>query len=139
MWEDGGSSPCLFFFLIGRGGKGERVGEKHQRVVASHVMAPTGDLACNPGMCPDWKLNWQPFGSQPALSSLSYTSRSFQSYKYLLTMSTHMTLWKGHIMVGGWVVNEEWFYRGWVVCFGQESESANSRTNSVISCVTLGT
>ena len=25
---------------------------------------PTGDLACNPGMCPDWELNQRPFGSQ---------------------------------------------------------------------------
>ena len=25
---------------------------------------PTGDLACNPGMCPDWESKWQPFGSQ---------------------------------------------------------------------------
>ena len=34
-----------------------REGEKHQCVVASHV-PPTWDLACNPGMCPDWELNW---------------------------------------------------------------------------------
>ena len=27
-------------------------------------MPPTGDLAQNPGMCPDQELNWQPFGSQ---------------------------------------------------------------------------
>ena len=32
-----------------RGREGEREGEKHQCVVASHV-PPTGDLACNPGM-----------------------------------------------------------------------------------------
>ena len=38
------------------------MGEKHQRVVASHV-PPTRDLAHNPSMCPDWELNWQPFGS----------------------------------------------------------------------------
>ena len=25
---------------------------------------PTGDLACNPGMCPDQESNWKPFGSQ---------------------------------------------------------------------------
>ena len=25
---------------------------------------PIGDLACNPGMCPDWELNQRPFGSQ---------------------------------------------------------------------------
>ena len=36
--------------------EGEREGEKHQCVVASH-MPRTGDLACNSGMCPDWELN----------------------------------------------------------------------------------
>ena len=25
---------------------------------------PTGDLAHNPGMCPDWEWNQRPFGSQ---------------------------------------------------------------------------
>ena len=54
------------------GRDGDREGEKCQCVVASHV-APTGDLARNPGMCPDWELNWQPFDSQPALNPLSYT------------------------------------------------------------------
>ena len=38
--------------------EGERKGEKHQCVVASHV-PPTGDLARNPGMYPDWESNWQ--------------------------------------------------------------------------------
>ena len=36
-------------------------GEKHQCLVASHT-PPTGDLAHNPGMCPDWESNWRPFG-----------------------------------------------------------------------------
>ena len=35
----------------------------------------TGDLARNPGVCPDWELNWRPFGLQPALNPLSYTSQ----------------------------------------------------------------
>ena len=39
-----------------RGREGEEEGEKHQCVVASHV-TPTGDLAHNPGMRPDWELN----------------------------------------------------------------------------------
>ena len=43
--------------------EGEREGGKHQCVVACHVPC-TGDLACNPGMCPDWESNQQPFGSQ---------------------------------------------------------------------------
>ena len=30
---------------------------------------PTGDLACNPGMCPDWESNWRPFGSQAGAQS----------------------------------------------------------------------
>ena len=32
-------------------------------MIASHVPF-TGDLACNPGMYPDWESNHQPFGSQ---------------------------------------------------------------------------
>ena len=27
-------------------------------------MHPTGHLAYNPAMCPDWDLNWRPFSSQ---------------------------------------------------------------------------
>ena len=43
--------------------EGKREGEKCKCVVASHV-APTGDLACNPDMCPDWESNQRPFDSQ---------------------------------------------------------------------------
>ena len=39
------------------GREGEREGGKHQCVDASHA-PPTGDLACNPGMCPGWESNW---------------------------------------------------------------------------------
>ena len=49
-------------------GKGEREGEIHQCVVASH-MSPTGDVACNPSLCPGWESNWQPFGSQASTQS----------------------------------------------------------------------
>ena len=42
--------------------------EKYQCVVASH-MPPTGDLACNPGMCPDWESNQRPFNSQAGAQS----------------------------------------------------------------------
>ena len=57
----------LFIFRE-RGREGERQGETHQRVVASPT-PPTGDLAHNPGMCPDWELNQRPFGSQPHAQS----------------------------------------------------------------------
>ena len=36
--------------------EGEREGEKHPSVVASHT-PPTEDLAHNPGICPDWESN----------------------------------------------------------------------------------
>ena len=32
-------------------------------------MPPTGDLTHNPGMCPDWGLNQQPFGLQAGAQS----------------------------------------------------------------------
>ena len=51
-----------------RGREGERGGEKHQCVVASHA-PPGGDLARNAGTCPDWKLNQQPFGAQVGTQS----------------------------------------------------------------------
>ena len=47
----------LFILFLERGRDGEREGEKHQCVLASHG-SPTGDLAHNPGMCPDWESNW---------------------------------------------------------------------------------
>ena len=48
--------------------EGERQGEKHQYVVASHAPL-TRDLACNTGMCPDWKSNRQSFGLQAGTQS----------------------------------------------------------------------
>ena len=57
----------------------EREVEKHQCVVASHV-DPTGDLAHNPGTCPDGELNQRPFDSQPTLNPLSYTSQAGVSF-----------------------------------------------------------
>ena len=39
------------------------MGEKHQCVVASRA-PPTGHLACNLGMCPDWESNLGPFDLQ---------------------------------------------------------------------------
>ena len=65
-------SVSLFkrFYLFSERGEGREkerernidVQKKHQ-LVASH-MPPNVNLACNPGMCPDWELNWEPFSSQ---------------------------------------------------------------------------
>ena len=62
----------LFIFRE-RGREGEREGEKHQCVVASHL-PPTEDQAHNPGMCPDWEWNQQPFGYQVGFNLPSHTS-----------------------------------------------------------------
>ena len=49
----------IYLFLDGgeRKEKEEREAEKHPCVVASSAL-PTGDLAHNPGMRPDWESNW---------------------------------------------------------------------------------
>ena len=58
----------FIYLFLDRGREGEREEEKHQCVVA-FCSPPTGDLACNPGMYPDWELNQHPFGSQAGAQS----------------------------------------------------------------------
>ena len=77
----------LFIFFLERGREGEREGEKHQCVVASRG-PPTGYLACNAGMCPDWESNQRPFGLQPVLNPLSYTSQGKKEHFYFLAYSS---------------------------------------------------
>ena len=52
-----------FYLFTFREERERRKREKHQCVVAFHG-PPTGDLAHNRGMCPDWESNQWPFGSQ---------------------------------------------------------------------------
>ena len=59
------------YLFLERGREGEREGEKHRRVVASRAL-PTGDMAHNPGMCPDWELNQRPLVHRPTLNPLSH-------------------------------------------------------------------
>ena len=49
------------------GRDGEREGEECR--CARDASTPDGDLACNPGMCPDWESNQQPFSSQASVQS----------------------------------------------------------------------
>ena len=58
----------LFILLLEREREQERDGGKHQCGVASHA-PPTGDLAINPGKCPDWESNWPPLDSQASTQS----------------------------------------------------------------------
>ena len=54
----------LIYFLEREGG---REAEKHQSVASR--TPPAGDLAYNPGMCPDLELNQQPFSLQTGAQS----------------------------------------------------------------------
>ena len=57
-----------FIIFRERGREEEKEGEKHQHVVASCVPS-TGYLDHNPGMYPDWELNWRSFGFQAGIQS----------------------------------------------------------------------
>ena len=58
----------FYLFIFRERREGERKVEKHQCMVTSNTR-PTGDLAHNPGMCPDWELNLWPFRSQAGTQS----------------------------------------------------------------------
>ena len=72
------------FYLLERGeGREKEREEKHQCVVASST-PPTGDLAHNPGMGPDWESNQWPFGSQAGTQSTEpHQSRLSMCFLYL--------------------------------------------------------
>ena len=72
----------MFYYLFfERGRHRGREGEKHQCVVVS-LVPPTGDLACNPSMYPDWELNeqQQPFGSQAHAQSTELHQSKQQNF-----------------------------------------------------------
>ena len=75
--------------MLERGRKGEREGEKHQCVVASHVPL-VGDLACNPGMCPDWESNWRRLVCRPVFNPLSHTSQGYKSKFSIISLLISM-------------------------------------------------
>ena len=56
-----------FIYLFLEEGR-EKERERNINVWLS-LMPPTGDLACNPSMCPDWESNQRPFVSQAGASS----------------------------------------------------------------------
>ena len=71
----------ILFIYFYRGVRGEREGEKNIQVQEIHPLVachtpPTGDLACNPNMCPDWESNQQPFSSQASTQSTEPPARA---------------------------------------------------------------
>ena len=49
--------------------------------------APTGDLACNPGMCPDWESNRDPLVHRPELNPLSHTSQGTVTNQFYMLIT----------------------------------------------------
>ena len=65
----------FFYFRDEKGGR-KKKGEKHQCVVA-FCAPPTGELASNPGVCPDQNRT-SDLVLRPALNPLSHTSQGDQ-------------------------------------------------------------
>ena len=59
-------------------------------------MPPTGDLACNPGMCPDREFNRWPLVHGPAFNSRSYSSQGqlALSVSHLLVILNFAKFWE---------------------------------------------
>ena len=98
----------LFIYFLERRREGERKGEKHQCMVASHV-ALTRDLAGNPGMCPDWGLNQQPFASQSGARSTEphQPEQDFSLLSNLIDVSYDL-----------------WHLGSWQLCWGNTVDTA---------------
>ena len=104
----------LFIFRE-RGKKGEGKGEiihvrKKHRLVASRT-PPTGDLACIPGMCPDWESNQRPFGSHAGAQSteLPQPGLFLRLHSISLYVCTTFCL-SVHLSMDVWVVFTFWLW-----------------------------
>ena len=59
----------VIYLFLSRGEGREKERERNINVWLPLMHPPTGDLARNPGMCPDWQSNQWPFGSQAGTQS----------------------------------------------------------------------
>ena len=65
-----------------------------------HV-SPTGDLAYNPSICPDWELNRQPFGSQAHTQSTELRQPGLQGLLLIIFCCFDNTLDISNCCVSG--------------------------------------
>ena len=84
-----------YFIFRGRGREREKDGEKHQLVAS--CTSPTGDMAHNPGTCPDGELNWPPFHSQADAQSTEPHQRRLNVLSKITTRI--MNCWKGKLVI----------------------------------------
>ena len=80
-------------------------------MVASRT-PPTGDVAHNPGMCPDWQSNQRPFGSQVGTQSTEQHHPGEQDHIYLTES------WGCKSIPRGWALP------GWLIFFSREKKLA---------------
>ena len=59
---------CMYVCMYVEKREGKERGREMLSVVVPCV-PPTGNLACNSGICPDWESNQQPFGLQAGAQS----------------------------------------------------------------------
>ena len=45
------------------------IDEREKHLLVAYHTPLTGDMAHNPGLCPDWESNWRPFGPQAGTQS----------------------------------------------------------------------
>ena len=89
------------FIYFQREGKREREGNINVWLPFTCPPPPTGDLAWNPGMCPDQELNWRAFDSKSGTQSTvphqpgpECTSYSPHLFTHSPTCPSHLTLMK---------------------------------------------
>ena len=96
--------------------------ENYQSVAS--CTSSTGDLAHNPGMCPDWELNWQPFGLQ---AGSQYNEPHLPGLFLLLihlgvvlyeSKASKKTQWKRKIIIR--ILNCYWW--GWALFISPSSQ-----------------
>ena len=63
------------------------------QLVASHA-PPTGDLASNPGMWPDWESNLKPFGLQAGTQSTETQQPGLTYAFFLHYLNKETEVWK---------------------------------------------
>ena len=83
----------FYFIYFWTEGKGRRKRGREISVYGCLHTPPTGDLAHNPGMCPDWGSNQWPFGSQ-AGALFTETHQHMESFVCpLITASSQRRLY----------------------------------------------
>ena len=90
----------FIYLSLERGGEKER--ERNINVWLPFTCPPTEDLACNPGICPDWELNQRPFGSQASTQSTEpHQPELFVFLIYFLNFSVAVYIQCYFVLVSG--------------------------------------